>query len=348
MRFAVLNNNTNRDRQPPSSIQSSSQMDHSSISSYASSTWTLTSSTGTSQSSAPPEQSPDKEGASKFIVMLKKVYRDINELEKKTKDWDRAADDDEPASIGPITMLKHGAPLPTAADDEEKPDPLRALVAQHKQLSELYHSMITMILQPVPASMLSFVDKYHLPSRLWTNGILHCIESLRRLSNKFPGSVEHMTGYIYWSYHFYESLYETSSMNEFMAPYRINWIEALGDLARYHMHVASRHSPQDLATSSAAQLTEDALPQPAPRIDDTPPPSIGIAAANAFDLESETDIWRKSSQSWYSMVLKETPGVGKLQHNLGLLNAEVDDEELRSVYHFVKRQVHHPSQVSVI
>lgn len=347
MRFAVLNNTTHRDRPPPSSIQSSSQPDHSSISSYASSTWTLTSSTGTSQSSAPPEQSPDKEGASKFISMLKKVYRDINELEKKTKDWDRAADDDETTSIGPITMLKPGAPMPSSSDEDEKPDPLRALVAQHKQLSEHYHSMITMILQPVPASMLSFVDKYHLPTRLWANGILHCIESLRRLSNKFPGSVEHMTGYIYWSYHFYESLYETSLMNEFMAPYRINWIEALGDLARYHMHVASRQSPQDATTLSAAPLTEDVLPQPIPRIDDTPPPSIGLAAANAFDLESETEIWRKSSQTWYSMVLKETPGIGKLQHNLGLLNAEVDDEELRSVYHFVKSMTaNHPYPAS--
>jgi hypothetical protein len=314
-------------------------MDHSSISSYASSAWTLTSSTGTSQSSAPPEQSPDKEGNSKFIAMLKKVYREITELEKRIKDWDHAADDDEAPSVGTITMLRPGAPTP---DEEEKPDPLRTLVAQHKQLSELYHSMITMILQPVPASMLSFVDKYQLPSRLWTHGILHCIESLRRMSNKFSGAVEHMTGYIFWSYHFYESLYETSTMNEFMAPYRVNWIEALGDLARYHMHVASRHSPQNLTNSTAAPLTEEVLPPAMPRIDDTPPPSIGLAAANAFDLESEVEVWRKSSQSWYAMVLKETPGVGKLQHNLGLLNAEVDNEELRSVYHFVKRQVHVP------
>ena len=346
MRFAVLNNNTNRDHRQPPSIQSSSVKDHSSISSYASSTWTLTSSTGTSQSSAPPDQSPDKEGSSKFVAMLKKVYREIIELEKKIKDWDRAGEEDQVGSVGTITMLRPGVPIPTS-NEEEKPDPLRALVAQHKQLSELYHSMITMILQPVPASMLSFVDKYHLPARLWTNGILHCIESLRRMSNKFPGAIEHMTGYIYWSYHFYESLYETSTMNDFMAPYRINWIEALGDLARCYMHVASRHPHQDIVSSTATPLTAEALPQGTPQMEDTPPPSIGLAAANAFDLESEVEVWRRSSQSWYTLVLKETPGVGKLQHYLGLLNAEVDNEELRSVYHFVKRQVcclYHPRQ----
>lgn len=314
-------------------------MDHSSISSYASSTWTLNSSTGTSQSSAPPEQSPgkDKEGSSKFVAMLKKVYKEIIEYEKRIKDWDTAADADPTPT--PVTMLKPGVPL-SELDEGETPDPLKTLVAQHKQLAELYHSMITMILQPVPASMLSFVTKYQLPTRLWQNGIVHCIESLRRMSNKYPGSLEHMTGYIFWSYHFYESLYETSTMNEFMAPYRINWLEQLGDLARYQMHIASRQSSHDALPPAPVPLTEDALPVPEPRPDATaPPPSIGPAAAQAFDLEPEAEIWRKSSQTWYSIVLKETPGAGKLHYNLGLLNTDVNNEELRGVYHFVKRWV---------
>lgn len=333
MRFAVLNSQAKTDRQAPSSVQSSSVMDHSSISSYTSSTWTLTSSTGTSQSSAPPEQTPDKDGTSKFIAMLKKVYREITDLEKKIQVWDSAANDDVPTAT--VTMLKPGVAL-SELDESEKPDPLRALVAQHKQLSELYHSMITMILQPVPASMLSFVTKYQLPSRLWTNGIMHCIDSLRKMSNRLPGALEHMTGYMYWSYHFYESLYETSTLNEFMAPYKNNWIEALGDLARFQMRISSRQSSQEIA-GPVVPLTEEALPLPEPRADDTPPPSIGIAAANAFDLEPESEIWRRSSQTWYTLVLKETPGMGKLHYYLGSLNVEAPDEELRGVYHFVKR-----------
>jgi protein SMG6 len=336
MRVAALNNYANRDRHASSSIQSSSVMDHSSISSYESSTWTLTSSTGTSQSSAPPEQSPDKEGSSSiFIAMLKKVYREIMEFEKKIKDWDSAADGETPTVA--ITMLKPGVAL-TELEESEKPDPLRALVAQHKQLAELYHSMITMILQPVPSSMLSFVTKYQLPSRLWSNGIMHCIESLRKMNNRLPGAFEHMTGYIYWSYHFYESLYETSTMNEFMAPYKNSWIEALGDLARFQMRLSFRQPSQEVI-GTTAPLTEDALPLPEPRIDNTPPPSIGLAAANAFDLEPEAEIWRKNSQSWYNLVLKETPGVGKLHHYLGQLNVDVENEELRGIYHFVKRCV---------
>jgi protein SMG6 len=336
MRFAVLNNQAHRERQAPSSVMSSSVMDHSSISSYASSTWTLTSSTGTSQSSAPPEQATDKDGSSKFISMLKRVYREITEYEKKIKEWDNHEDGQIPSAA--ITMLKPGTTL-ASVEESENSDPLRMLVAQHKQLAELYHSMITMILQPVPASMLSFVTKYSLPSRLWMNGITHCIESLRRMSIKLPGAVEHMTGYILWSYHFYESLYETSTMNEFMKPYKVNWIEALGDLARYHMHISARQSSQEVIDNPVVPLTEAALPpaQPMPRLDDTPPPSIGIAAAQAFDLEPESEIWRKASQTWYAMVLRETPGAGKLHHNMGLLNSEIPNEELRGVYHFVKR-----------
>ncbi|KAG8865920.1 hypothetical protein FRC20_009286 [Serendipita sp. 405] len=335
MRFAVLNNQAQQ-RQTSSSVQSS--MDHSSISSYASSTWTLTSSTGTSQSSAPPEQPQDRDGTSKFVTMLKKVYREITEIEKKIKEWDNADEHDNLSAQ--VTMLKPGAPV---EDVPEPQDPLRSLVAQHRQLAELYHSMITMILQPVPASMLSFVTKYQLPTRLWTNGIAHCIDCLRRMGPKYPGAGEYITSYIYWAYHFYEALYETSTLNEFMAPYKINWIEALGDLARWHMHITSRQSSHEAVGSASVPLTEQALPAPAPKMTDTPPPSIGLVAAQAFDLEPESEIWRKSSQTWYAMVLKETPGAGKLHHNLGLLNSEVPNEELRGVYHFVKSMTaNHP------
>ncbi|KAG8833910.1 hypothetical protein FRC17_009869 [Serendipita sp. 399] len=341
MRFAVLNNQAQQ-RHTSSSVQSSSVMDHSSISSYASSTWTLTSSTGTSQSSAPPEQPQDRDGTNKFVAMLKKVYREITEFEKKIKEWDNA--DEQDNVLTQVTMLRPGASVEEAPEPQ---DPLRSLVAQHRQLAELYHSMITMILQPVPPSMLSFVTKYQLPNRLWTNGVAHCIDCLRRMGVKYPGAGEYMTSYIYWAYHFYEALYETSSLNEFMAPYKVNWIEALGDLARWHMHIISRQSSHEPVGSASVPLTEQALPASAPRAGDTPPPSIGLAAAQAFDLEPEAEIWRRSSQTWYAMVLKETPGAGKLHHNLGLLNTDAPNEELRGVYHFVKSMTaNHPYATS--
>jgi hypothetical protein len=269
--------------------------------------------------------------------MLKKIYREITDLEKKTQDWDKAEPGEIPAAA--ITMLKPGVILETVGLDNEPPDPLRALVAQHKKLSELYHSMISMILQPVPASMLSFVTKYSLPNRLWTNGINHCLEGLRRMSSRLPNAVEHMNEYIYWAYHFYESLYITSCVEgSFMAPYSQHWIEALGDLARYRMQIVARQAPHQ-AIAPSVPLTEANLPPSIPSMDDTQPPSIGLAALGIFDSEPEVEVWRKSSQSWYSMNVKETPGAGKLHHNLGLLTVDAANEELRGVYHFVKRYV---------
>ena len=35
--------------------------------------------------------------------------------------------------------------------------------------------------------------------------------------------------------------------------------------------------------------------------------------------------------------IAEQPGTGKLHHHLGLLSREVEGEELRGVYHFIKR-----------
>lgn len=344
MRFAVLNNQTQR-QQAPSSIMSSSAMDHSSISSYASSTWTLTSSTGTSHSSAPPDKATDKDGSSKFLELLKGMYREISALEKRTKVWENV--EEVEALAAPIKMLKPGASLPAADEPEptqqQQQDPLLTLVAQHKQLAELYHSMISIILQPIPSSMLAIVTKYGLHSKIWTSGIAHCVDCLRRLGSKYPGAGEHLTSFIYWSYHLYESLYETSTTNDFMAPYKVNWMEALGDLARWQMHIAARQSAQDPNPSGATALTVDALPPSPTQLESTPPPSIGIEAARAFDIDPESEIWRKSSQTWYSMVLKETPGAGKLQHNLGLLLTDVPNEELRGVYHFVKSMTaNHP------
>lgn len=68
-------------------------------------------------------------------------------------------------------------------------------------------------------------------------------------------------------------------------------------------------------------------------------PSVGIAAARLMVLEPERERWRQISREWYLKGLTFTPGMGKLHHHLGLLSSgeQGEKEELRAVYHFIKR-----------
>ena len=83
--------------------------------------------------------------------------------------------------------------------------------------------------------------------------------------------------------------------------------------------------------SGSARSVSDA---PASRIDDSPSPSIGLAAARLLEVEPEKELWRNIARDWYAAGIA---GTGKLHHHLGLLSREVEDEELRGVYHFFKR-----------
>ena len=83
--------------------------------------------------------------------------------------------------------------------------------------------------------------------------------------------------------------------------------------------------------------TKSLSDQPAARIDDSPSPSIGVVAARLMDVEPEKERWRQIAREWYGAGLAEQPGTGKLHHHLGLLEREVEGEELRGCYHFVKR-----------
>jgi len=76
---------------------------------------------------------------------------------------------------------------------------------------------------------------------------------------------------------------------------------------------------------------------PAARIDDSPSPSIGVAAARLLEVEPERERWRSIARDWYVAGIAEQPGMGKLHHHMGLLSREVEGEELRGVYHFIKR-----------
>lgn len=95
-------------------------------------------------------------------------------------------------------------------------------------------------------------------------------------------------------------------------------------------------------------------PTPAARIDDSPEasdvapapnpnlvPSVGVAAARQMILEPEKERWRQIARGWFAKGLSAIPGAGKLHHHLGVLSRDKDggEEELRGVYHFVKRYV---------
>lgn len=70
-------------------------------------------------------------------------------------------------------------------------------------------------------------------------------------------------------------------------------------------------------------------------------PSVGQEAARLMELDPDKERWRQVAKEWFACGLAITPNSGKLQHHLGLLCRDKDgtDEELRGVYHFVKRSV---------
>jgi len=73
------------------------------------------------------------------------------------------------------------------------------------------------------------------------------------------------------------------------------------------------------------------------RTDDSPSSGIGVVAARLMDVEPEKERWRNIARDWYGAGLAEQPGTGKLHHHLGLLSREVDRQELRRVFHLIKR-----------
>jgi hypothetical protein len=171
-------------------------------------------------------------------------------------------------------------------------------------------------------------------------------------------SLEHLQDFIYYAYSFYTGLLEEHQLSSF----KHSWLEALGDLARYKMAVTAlvgeiERSPMALTSANlsqqaaAADMQSDSLAPPpadekpksnlsdapAARIDDSPSPSVGLVAARNMDLEPEKERWRSIARDWYGRGLADQPGTGKLHHHLGLLSREVERDEMRGVYHYVKR-----------
>ncbi|KIJ61387.1 hypothetical protein HYDPIDRAFT_31260, partial [Hydnomerulius pinastri MD-312] len=222
----------------------------------------------------------------------------------------------------------------------------------------MMHNLMEISLAPsVPASLRVIPTKYNMIIHLWTHAFHKLLEALRHASFSSPLALEHLQDFIYFAYTFYTGLLEEPSLQAFCA----GWLEALGDLACYRMAVAAMVTNSQL---SGAALTTDAVSQAAAIsadgstdakeksksemsarsssdlleacIDDSPTPSVGIIAACMMDIEPEKERWRGIAKEWYAQGLADTPGTGKLHHHLRLLSREVEGEELRAVYHFVK------------
>jgi len=220
----------------------------------------------------------------------------------------------------------------------------------------MIHNLLRLTLaHNVPVSLRAVPEKYNLIMRLWLHGFHRPLENLRRCAfNNSIVALEHLQDFIYYAYTFYSCLFEEENLSF----YRSSWVESLGDLARYRMAVSELVTSK---TSYSASLTQSAVSQvanasddvamsisaddtKASQISDNPvlpkgnSPSVGIEAARAMELLPEREKWRNIAREWYSNGLIEYPGSGRLHHHMGFLCKEFGEgEELRGLYHFIKR-----------
>ncbi|KAJ7752078.1 hypothetical protein B0H16DRAFT_1887390 [Mycena metata] len=350
-----------RGKPPPTPKSSGEYVSASSTSSYAnsmaSSNFTLSSTTdGSSASSAlfdrKSHPNGDDRGTNVFAIQLKKLYRAITDLETKVK----LEDSDEAEDSGRVLLKAKDGQEDEAERDKER-EKWKRQIEDHKELAEIIHNLLEISLAPsVPASLRNIPTKYNIITRLWTFAFHKLLESLRRASFTSALALEHLQDFIYYAYTFYTGLLEEPTLN----PFKSGWLEALGDLARYKMAVAAMvvggadsgsaltadavsaagtsadPKSTDLLAPPAVAAPKSVSDAPAARIDDSPSPSIGLAAARLLDVEPEKERWRCIARDWYGAGIADQPGHGKLHHHLGLLSREVEREELRGVYHFVK------------
>ncbi|KAF7964541.1 hypothetical protein HWV62_5931, partial [Athelia sp. TMB] len=372
VRFSVMArpSSTTGGRPTPTPKSSADYVSASSTSSYAhsiaSSSFTLSSgTTESSASSALFERRPSEEtgNSNAFAVQLKKLYRGISSLETRILNEDV---DDSAADEGRVLLKSRAKEV---VDEDAEKQKWRKLIDDHKRLAEMMHNLLEISLAPsVPASLRNIPTKYNIIIRLWTHAFHRLLESLRRASFTSPLALEHLQDFIYYAYTFYTGILEEQTLRTF----RAGWLEALGDLARYRMAVAAMvtgsqgSGPEELTAAAVAAVLSTSSPapslppasaisaksnsisgEPLARIDDSPSPSVGIAAARLLNVEPEKELWRGIARDWYAQGLADTPGTGKLHHHLGVLSREKEGEELRALYHFVKSMtVLHPFPTS--
>ena len=202
-----------------------------------------------------------------------------------------------------------------------------------RRLADLHHRFLGRVFDPlIPSTFQQLALKYNIPSRLWQVSFHLILERLRLAwMMAQPAALDLLTDLVHDAYRFYTDLLEDQAMVHF----RTAWIEALGDLARYRMTIAS-HVPDGNTGAAASKrdskLSGDDVDGP-PRSDDA---SIGADVAQTWDIEDK-ETWRTNAREWYSMGITEKPGEGRLHHHLALLCRDQNGLEGRALHHFAKR-----------
>ncbi|CAL5872008.1 uncharacterized protein PFLUO_LOCUS6265 [Penicillium psychrofluorescens] len=105
----------------------------------------------------------------------------------------------------------------------------QAMIAVHRSLLYEHHDFFLASQHPSASPVVKrLAEKYAMPARMWRYGIHSFLELLR---HKLQDSLEYMLSFIYIAYSMMTLLLET------VPTYKENWIECLGDLARYRMAV---------------------------------------------------------------------------------------------------------------
>lgn len=209
---------------------------------------------------------------------------------------------------------------------------LAAKVSADGRLADLHHEFLVRVFDPlVPSSLHQLTVRYNIPSRLWQSGYHLILERLRHawMSGQ-PNALDLLTDLVYDAYKFYTDLLEDQTL----ANFRTAWIEALGDLARYRMAIAS-HQANETSSKPVKTVTDRPVEDEEAGSSGA---SIGAEVAQSWDVEDK-ETWRTTARDWYSMGITEKPGEGRLHHHLALLARDIRGQEPRALHHFTKRFV---------
>ena len=183
----------------------------------------------------------------------------------------------------------------------------------------------------MPSSLQQLAVKYNIPSRMWQTSFFLIFERLRHAwMTTYPAALDLLTDQVYDAYKFYTDLLE----DQLFTSFRTAWIEALGDLARYRMTIAS-HVSENQRTRSAPVSEADGSGDGAPASSGD---SVGAEVAQSWVVEDK-ETWRTTARDWYTMGITEKPGEGRLHHHLALLCRDIRGQEGRALHHFTKSLV---------
>ncbi|WWC70044.1 uncharacterized protein I206_103988 [Kwoniella pini CBS 10737] len=273
--------------------------------------------------------------------ILKKIHDEIKELEAELVEIHRKMSNDPEAGVSAlldgISSNGYSRTRQGISGDRESAAWID-LIDKHKRLAELHdHFLITLFDPLVPSSYHQLSVKYNIPSRLWQTAFHLLLERLRLAwMLGHPTALDLLTDVVYDAYRFYSELLENQGLSNFRAA----WIEALGDLARYRMTIASyQDSPGNSSSPSKGKERLARIDQPEKEEEDNRPEpsgaSIGAEVAQNWDVEDK-ETWRTTARDWYNMGINEKPGEGRLHHHLALLCRDVKGQQGRALHHFVK------------